>query len=59
LIYGGMLGFMLQAPIEILDGMYEGWGFSWGDMAANAAGSGLVIGQELLFNEQVVKYKFS
>ena len=59
LIYGGMLGLMLQTPIEILDGMYEGWGFSWGDMAANAAGSGFVIGQELLFKEQVVKYKFS
>jgi hypothetical protein len=28
LIYGGSLGFVLQAPIEIFDGLYEGWGFS-------------------------------
>ena len=59
LIFGGLLGFALQAPIEIFDGLYEGWGFSWGDMAANAAGSGIVIANELIFNEQLVKYKFS
>jgi hypothetical protein len=59
LIYGGSLGLILQTPIEIMDGIHEGYGFSWGDMAANAFGSGLVVGQELLFNEQIVKYKFS
>ena len=59
LVFGGGLGFLLQAPIEVFDGMYEGWGFSWSDMAANAAGAGIVIGNELLFGEQLVKYKFS
>ena len=59
LLYGGTLGFFLQSPIEIVDGFYEGWGFSWSDMAANAIGSSLVIGQELLFDEQIMKYKFS
>lgn len=59
LIYGGSLGLILQTPIEIMDGIHEGYGFSWGDMAANTIGSGLVVGQELLFNEQIVKYKFS
>lgn len=59
LLYGGALGLVLQTPIEVMDGIHEGWGFSWGDMAANAAGSGLVVGQELLFGEQIVKYKFS
>lgn len=59
LIYGGSLGLILQTPIEIMDGIHEGWGFSWGDMAANAIGSGLFIGQQLIFNEQIVKYKFS
>lgn len=59
LIYGGSLGFIMQAPIEIMDGIHEGWGFSWGDIAANTAGSLLVIGQELLFKEQLIKYKFS
>ncbi|MEN0048743.1 MAG: DUF2279 domain-containing protein, partial [Bacteroidota bacterium] len=32
---------------------------SWSDMAANTAGSLLVIGQEVLFDEQLVQYKFS
>ncbi|MBI3111151.1 MAG: DUF2279 domain-containing protein [Ignavibacteriales bacterium] len=59
LLYGATLGFVLQSPIEIMDGIHEGYGFSWGDMAANAMGSAFVLGQELLFNEQVVKYKFS
>ena len=59
LIYGGSLGLILQTPIEIMDGIHDGWGFSWGDMVANTLGSGIVVGQELLFNEQIIKYKFS
>jgi hypothetical protein len=58
-LYGGTLGFFLQLPIEIWDGMYEGWGFSWSDVGANAIGSMLVIGQELAFHDQIVKYKFT
>lgn len=57
--YGGALGFIMQFPIEIWDGMYEGWGYSWSDVGANALGSVLVIGQEMAFQEQIVKYKFS
>ncbi|MES2478968.1 MAG: DUF2279 domain-containing protein [Bacteroidota bacterium] len=59
LIYGGTLGILLQTPIEVWDGMYEEWGFSWSDMAANTVGSAFVIGQELLWDEQKIKYKFS
>ena len=59
LIYGGSLGFMLQLPVEIMDGIHEGWGFSWSDLAANTAGSLIVIGQDLLFEEQFIKFKFS
>ncbi len=58
-LYGGSIGFLLQFPIEIWDGMYEGWGFSWSDVAANTIGSALVVGQELAFQEQAVKYKLS
>jgi uncharacterized protein YfiM (DUF2279 family) len=58
-LYGGGFGFLLQLPIEIWDGMYEGWGFSWSDVAANTIGSALVVGQELAFREQIVKYKLS
>jgi hypothetical protein len=59
LLYGGTLGFVLQAPIEIWDGMYEGWGFSWGDVAANTVGTSLFLVQEALFDEQRVRYKLS
>ncbi|MFA6126608.1 MAG: DUF2279 domain-containing protein [Bacteroidales bacterium] len=59
LIFGGSLGMILQAPIEVFDGLYEGWGFSWGDIIANTAGSAFLAGQELLFNEQLIKYKIS
>lgn len=45
LSYGATLGLVLQLPIEIMDGIHEGYGFSWGDMAANAMGSVLVLGQ--------------
>jgi Predicted periplasmic lipoprotein (DUF2279) len=58
-LYGGSLGFIMQLPIEIWDGMYEGWGFSWSDVGANTIGSLLVIGQELAFHDQIVKYKFT
>ncbi len=59
LMYAGPLGLILQTPIEIFDGLYEGWGFSWGDMFANAVGSALLVGNELLFKEQLLKLKFS
>ncbi len=57
--YGGMLGSLYQTTIEILDGYSTEWGFSIGDFAANTAGSLLVIGQELAWDEQRVVLKFS
>ncbi len=57
--YGGLMGFVMQLPVEIWDALYEGWGFSWSDVGANTFGSALVIGQELAFHEQIIKYKFS
>jgi hypothetical protein len=59
LLYGGSMGFIYQLPVEIFDGLYEGWGFSWGDVVANAAGSVIMVGQEWLFDEQVVRHKMS
>ncbi|WP_179009995.1 DUF2279 domain-containing protein [Winogradskyella forsetii] len=60
LLYGATLGFGFLTIVEIMDGFSEEWGFSWSDMAANAAGTGLYVGQELLWNEQrmVLKYSF-
>lgn len=60
LIYGATLGFVFLGAVEIFDGFSEEWGFSWGDIAANGVGTGLYIGQELLWHEQriVMKYSF-
>ena len=57
--YGGLSGFVLLLPIEILDGFSKEWGFSWGDFAANAFGSAFYITQEKLWKTQKVKFKFS
>jgi hypothetical protein len=59
LIFGAPMGLILQTPIEIFDGMYEGWGFSWSDMVANTFGSALFTTQEMLFDDQLVLMKFS
>ncbi|WP_291912041.1 DUF2279 domain-containing protein [Chitinophaga sp. CB10] len=56
---GGLSGFAYQSVVEVLDGYSSEWGFSWGDMAANAAGSALLISQELAWNEQRIQIKFS
>ena len=42
-----------------MDGFSEEWGGSWVDFAANAAGTSLLVGQELLWGEQRIKLKYS
>lgn len=59
LIVGGMSGLAYMTAIEVMDGYSAGWGFSWGDMGANALGSGLAIGQEALWKQQRIQLKFS
>jgi hypothetical protein len=59
LLYGATLGFGFLSAVEVLDGYSEEWGFSWGDILANASGSGLYIGQELLWKEQRIALKYS
>lgn len=59
LLYGATLGFMFLTAVEVLDGFSKEWGFSWGDMMANGAGTGLYIGQELLWQEQRITLKYS
>ena len=58
-LIGGLSGAAYLTVIEILDGFSSQWGFSWGDMATNVVGSGLFTGQELLWKEQRIQYKFS
>lgn len=59
LLYGATLGFTFLAAVEVLDAYSQEWGFSWGDIVSNGAGTGLYIGQELLWNEQRIALKFS
>ncbi|XMO86699.1 DUF2279 domain-containing protein [Algibacter sp. AS12] len=59
LIYGATLGFSFLSAVEVLDGFSSEWGFSWGDIMANGAGTGLYIGQELLWKEQRIALKYS
>lgn len=56
---GSTLGFVYLTGVELLDGTSAHWGFSWGDMMANASGTILVGGQEFLWNEQRIKMKVS
>lgn len=46
-ILGGVSGMVYQSIIEIQDAYSAQWGFSWGDVAANVAGAGLFVFQEL------------
>jgi uncharacterized protein YfiM (DUF2279 family) len=60
LIYGSTLGFTFLTAVELFDGYSKEWGFSWSDIAANTVGTGLYVGQELLWEEQriILKYSF-
>lgn len=56
---GGMSGAFYQTVIEVLDGFSSEWGWSWGDFGANVFGSGLLVAQELAWDEQRIQLKFS
>ncbi|EDP96187.1 DUF2279 domain-containing protein [Kordia algicida OT-1] len=59
LIYGATLGFGFLTAVEVMDGFSAEWGASWGDVLANGLGTGLYVGQELLWEEQRIKLKYS
>ena len=59
LIYGATLGFSFLSVVEIFDGYSAEWGASTGDVIANASGTILFIGQELIWKEQRITPKFS
>lgn len=56
---GGMSGAFYQTVIEVLDGYSAEWGWSWGDFGANLIGSGMLVAQELAWDEQRIQFKFS
>jgi Predicted periplasmic lipoprotein (DUF2279) len=56
---GGMSGAFYQTVIETLDGFSSQWGWSWADFGANILGSGMLVAQELVWDEQRIQFKFS
>lgn len=59
MFWGSAMSTILLLPVEILDGFSPDFGFSYGDIIANAAGSGLFLGQQLAWKEQRIKLKWS
>ena len=59
LLYGATYGIAFLTAVEVLDGYSQQWGFSWGDIAANATGTALYVSQDLLWKEQRIQPKFS
>jgi len=56
---GGLSSMAYLTTIEILDAHSAKWGWSWSDIGANIFGSGLFMGQEFLWAEQRIQFKFS
>ena len=59
ILLGGLSGAAYQTIIETLDGYSSDWGWSWGDFSANIVGSGIFTAQEMAWDEQRIKFKFS
>jgi hypothetical protein len=56
---GGTWGLIYLTSVEIFDGFSEEWGASVPDLAANAFGTGVFIGQQLLMDNQPFIFKYS
>ena len=59
LVASGVYSFVFQGTFEVLDGFAADYGFSYGDVIANASGVVLYTGQQLLFEKQIATPKFS
>ena len=59
LFIGGTIGFAYMTAVEFMDGFSKGWGFSYGDMIANALGTSAAISQKAFWKEQRIQFKFS
>lgn len=55
----GLSALAFQTIIETLDGFSSEYGWSWGDFTADAAGFSIFTTQELAWDEQRIKMKFS
>lgn len=59
ILFGSIFGFGFQTTFEVLDGFSPDYGFSWSDVGANALGTANFAAQDLIWNEQKIKLKFS
>ena len=59
IIWGGVGGFLMQAPVEVLDGFSADWGASAYDLLGDALGSGLSVANHLLWDEARIQMRFS
>ena len=57
--YAGITSLIYLSTIELLDGYSKEWGSSPGDLIANLSGASLFVGQELMWEEQIVRVKFN
>ena len=53
------VSFAYLTSIEVLDGFSQEWGFSIGDQVANTAGIGLFLAQEVGWQDQRLRLKYS
>jgi len=58
-LLGAGSGWVFLMGVEYLDGRSAKWGWSWGDVAANTFGAGLFAAQQLTWQEQKIRLKFS
>jgi hypothetical protein len=56
---GAATSILYMTGIELLDGKSAQWGFSWGDMFANASGIFIFSAQDFFWKEQRITLKFS
>lgn len=59
LVPGCLVPFLFELNMEVLDGLYSKWGFSWGDVAANTAGCLAFAAQQLAWGEQRFSVRYS
>lgn len=57
--YAAGLGYSYQTVIEVMDGFSQGWGFSNYDLLFNTIGSGAFLAQQLGWEEQRFRIKYS
>jgi uncharacterized protein YfiM (DUF2279 family) len=59
LLWASASSLIFLSTIEVFDGYSSNWGFSWGDMIANTSGVGIYYIHERLWEQQLVRLKYS